>query len=87
MLGYLPNSQEMNEYVWDELINHTQYVDTWYLIYATYSSTGILEFKFQNVKSKEFFTWQEVKYLMEEKSNSYYTKMYSSYLKNKRSKY
>ncbi len=86
-LGYLPNSIELNSFVYDELINKTKYVDTWYLIYGTYSSSGILEFKFQNAKSKNFFTWQEVKYLMEDKTNNYYTKMYTSYLKNKRSKY
>ncbi len=87
ILGFLPCSQELNSFVYDELINRTKHIDTWYLIYGTYSSSGILEFKFQNPKSKNYFTWQEVKYLLEDKSDKYYTKIYTSYLKNKRSKY
>ena len=90
-LGFTPNSQELNSYIYDELINvfkeDTELIDTWYKIYASYSSTGILELKFQNKKSKNYFTWCEVKFLMEDNTNTTLKNHYLKYLKNRRSKY
>lgn len=89
--GLLPNSQELNEFIYDELINEcwnsSELLDLWYTIYGSYSKSGILEFKYQNRMSKNNFTWMEIKFLLEESTNTTTKKRYQKYLKNKRSKY
>lgn len=85
--GMLPNSVELNEFVWDELINKTKYYDTWYSIYSTYSSVGMLEYCFQN--NCNSFTWRQIEQLFKsDKSNRdvILKKLYGKFLTNKRSK-
>lgn len=89
MRGLLPNTEDMNKYVYDELINATpKEYDTWYLIYGTYSSSGILEKCFQcNLNS---FAWSDVKDLLlidSTQKQKTFNKKYLKYLKNKRSKW
>ena len=90
-LGFTPNSQELNSYVYDELINifkdDNELINLWYTIYGQYSSCGILELKFQRRHSKNYFTWNEAKFLLEENTNTTLKNYYLKFLKNKRSKY
>ena len=86
--GYLPNTEDLNKFVYDELINECwgkdELLDLWYTIYGTYSKSGILEKCYQlNLKD---FSWCDVHNLMVENNQRTLKSAYGKYLKNRRSK-
>lgn len=86
--GFLPNTDKLNSFIYDELINKCKEedLDAWYLIYSQYSTSGILEKCFQC--NLNCFSWYDTKLLMDS-TRKFKTmkKINGRYLRNKRSKY